>query len=150
MCAADCNAARRNDADLLAGFESTTLPFAEWTHEAHLRVAYLHLLQMAPAAALATMRRRIQAYNKAHDVPTTPTRGYHETITAAWIRVLAARLAEIGPADDSLAFFRRNAEFLEKGYLLRFYSTERLMSLDARAKFVEPDLEVLPASRSAR
>lgn len=137
-----------SDDELLAAFESTSLPFSEWTHEAHLRIAFQYVRRGGLAAAVAILRERIQAYNAAHGVPTTPTRGYHETITRAWAAVMFAVVEDSRFEGDSISFLRSRRDLLATDYLLRYYSRERLFSMEARCDYVEPDLSPLPRDPS--
>ena len=128
----------------MAQFERTTLPSSDWTHRAHLRVAYRYLRQRPFAEALAEVRIRIRSYNAAHHVPTTPTRGYHETITVAFMRLLAAAMKDVPEDLDSEAFLASYPNLTNRNVLSEFYSESRLFSEEARASFVEPDRKPLP------
>ena len=132
--------------DLAARFTAATIPHPEWTHRAHLVIGAWHVHRLGPEAALARLRAGIRRLNDAHGTPNSATSGYHETVTRAYVRLLAQFLAEC-PAASSLN--ERLASLLggplaEKDVLLRFYSRERLMSATARAEWVEPDLAPLP------
>jgi hypothetical protein len=96
------------------------------------------------------MRASIKALNAAHRVPDEPTRGYHETMTQAWMRLVHLTLLEYGPADTADLFFDQNPQLSEKKVLRLFYSRELMMSPRAKAEFVEPDLAPLPKSSGAR
>ncbi len=91
------------DAAFLQQFESLTLPLEQWTHRAHLRLAYLYLTRHDLAVAVEKTRLGIQAHNAAHGILTTPTSGYHESQTMLWLRLVAATLAEYGPGPGSTA-----------------------------------------------
>ena len=69
--------------------------------------------------------------------------GYHETITIAFVTVIASR---IKPGEDFAAFRDRNPDLFDRTFpaLLKHYSPERLYSAAARLEFIEPDLEPLP------
>jgi hypothetical protein len=84
------------------------------------------------------------AYNAAHEVPNTPTRGYHETMTQAWMRLVYRALEQSGPAGTADRFLDDHPELSHMKTLQLFYSRERLMSPDAKARFVEPDISPLP------
>lgn len=137
-------AEHHSDAEFLQSFENCSLSTDAWTHRAHLRVAYLYAVQRPFPAALSRIRRGIQAYNAATNTPEALDRGYHETITLAFVRLVYACLARQGDFPDSNAFCGRFPELLDKQVLLRFYSRERLMTFDAKREFVEPDLATLP------
>jgi len=133
-----------NDAQLLEAFEACTLPFEQWTHRAHVRVAFLYASQNPLPAALDKMRTGIKAYNKATDTPDELERGYHETITVAFMRLVSHALKEHGPLASSDEFCNTCARSLSKGVLLNYYSKDRLISLEAKQQFLEPDLQPLP------
>jgi len=54
--------------ELLRRFEDLTLPLAQWTHRAHVQVAYAYLSAHPFDEALDRMRRGIRAYNAANHV----------------------------------------------------------------------------------
>jgi hypothetical protein len=129
---------------LVREFEACTLPRAEWTHRAHLTVGLCYLLRHDEAAATRLIRDGIKRYNRAMGVETTPTGGYHETITLFYVRVIGKFLAR-ARRDCTLAALA-NALVLECGdreLPLAHYSRERLMSREARRRWVEPDLKAL-------
>ena len=80
----------------------------------------------------------------------TETRGYHETLTLAWARLIAARMGSCGEGEDFAAFIRRHPDLLTSAAILRYYSRERIFSLRARREFVLPDLEPLPREAPER
>jgi hypothetical protein len=129
---------------LVREFEACTLPRAEWTHHAHLTVGLWYLLRHDEAAATRLIREGIKRYNRAWGVETTPTGGYHETITLFYVRLIAKFLAR-APRDCTLAALANSlaGECGDKGLPLAYYSRERLMSREARARWVEPDLRAL-------
>ncbi len=136
-----------DDLDLLRQFESLTLPLAEWTHRSHVKVAYLYLRRHPFAEALEQMRARIKAYNAANQVPESPTRGYNETTTRAFLQIIFAVMQAYGsafPAADADAFCDAHPQLMSPQILRLFYSPERRMHPDAKTKFVEPDLAPLP------
>ncbi|HET6146572.1 MAG TPA: hypothetical protein VFH68_03515, partial [Polyangia bacterium] len=80
-------------ADLAAQFLDASLPRAQWTHQAHLRVGAWHVDRFGAADALPRLRVAIRRLNEAHGGANTPTSGYHETVTAAYVTLIAAFLA---------------------------------------------------------
>jgi hypothetical protein len=132
------------DAEFLQSFENCSLSSDAWNHRAHLRIAYLYAWQRPFPAALARIRRGIQAFNAVTNTPEALDRGYHETITVAFVRLVYACLACQADFPNSDAFCDRFPQLLDKKVLLRFYSRERIMTLDAKQEFVEPDLATLP------
>ena len=131
---------------LAARFNAAAIPRAEWTHHAHLRVGAWYVDRFGADEALARLRVEIRRLNEANGVANTPTDGYHETVTAAYVRLLAHFL---GGCPPSMPFAERVAAMLAspvagKDALLRHYSRELLMSLPARAGWVAPDRDPLP------
>ena len=120
-----------------------TLPKAEWTHEAHLRVGLWHVLQLGPDEALTQLRRRISQYNESVGTANTETSGYHETITRFYVEVIAQFVSSVDatrPVDDLAdAFIGR---FGDRKLVLRFFDEDRLMTALARNTWIEPDRPV--------
>src|SRR4051812_26038643 len=135
-----------DDATFLKSFENRTLPFDQWHHRAHIKVAYLYLQQHSLAQAIEKVRTGIKAYNAAHQVPEAPDRGYHETMTGAWVRLVHLTLCEYGPGETEDEFFEQHPQLSQKKALRFFYSRERFMSPQAKVEFWEPDLAPLPKS----
>lgn len=136
-----------SDAEFLKQFEAQTLPFKQWNHRAHLKVAYLYLQKLSFDQALAKMRKNIKAYNEANDVPEGPASGYNETTTHALLQLVAAIMHAYGkvlPTADADEFCDMHPELASRHVLRFFYSPERRMHPDAKAHFVEPDLAPLP------
>ena len=92
------------------------------------------------------MRSVILAFNAAHQVPDEPTRGYHETITGAWLRIIHTTIRIYGPAGSADEFLDGQPQLHEKKILRLFYSPELIMSPEAKRQFVDPDLTSLPRS----
>jgi hypothetical protein len=76
------------DDEFLAAFEACRLPRDHWTHEAHVRMAWLYLREMRLEEVIATVRGGIRRYNASHG----NTEGYHETITVAYLVLIDSRL----------------------------------------------------------
>lgn len=132
------------DEIFLQQFEERTLPYAQWTHRAHLKVAYLCLTRLDFDTAAQKVCDGIRAYNAANNVPESPTSGYHQTTTMAWLHIMAATIAEYGPAATADEFLDGQPQLTQKKILRLFYSRERFMSPEAKTTFVTPDLASLP------
>jgi hypothetical protein len=132
---------------LVQAFADHTLPRSQWTHQAHLTVALWYFIHYSPAEATNQIRKGIQQYNAAHGIPTTPTGGYHETLTLFWCRLVQQFLADRQAA--SLTLETVNAliqRCCDPKLPFVYYSRDRLLSLEARITWVEPDLQPLPKS----
>ena len=133
-------------ADLIARFQKGTVPAGEFTHAAHLLVGLWHAMTFDEADALSRIRAGILRLNEAHGTPNTDTRGYHETITRAYLILLArfARAhADLTPA--SLAQRLIESDLGKRDALFTYYSRDLLMSVGARRDWVEPDRQPLDA-----
>jgi hypothetical protein len=139
------------DDEFLAAFESLTLAFpSEWTHRSHLRVAYLYLARYPLDEAVARMRAGIQRLNEHHAVPEGPDRGYHETLTQMWMRILHGLRTAVGPEAGFDAFVERHPYLLQKLLGRLYYSRDLMMSDRAKRSYVEPDLTPFPRSAGGR
>ena len=135
-----------NDDVLLQRFQGADLSVDEWHHREHVRLAYLHLLRWPYAEALERMSSGLKALNAAQKVPETVERGYHETLTQGWMQLVHCTLCEYGPAETSEAFLEQHSHLQARRAMLFFYSRPRLMSSEAKARFIQPDLAPLPES----
>src|SRR4051812_47463650 len=123
-----------DDADFLRRFEDRSLPFDQWTHRSHVKVAYLYLRHLPFPAALERVRRGIKAYNAANHVPEGPTTGYNETTTCAFMPLVAATMRAYGetfPTANADAFCDPPPQLMTRHVLRLFYSPARRM--DPRA-----------------
>jgi hypothetical protein len=125
-----------SDEEFIVAFESCTLPREEWTHQAHVRMAWLYLGRQPLSNARRTVGEGIRRYNS---VQLQKPLAYHETITQAFLTLIAARRL-VG--EPFAAFCARNPDLLDGklSALLVHYRRETLFSDRARQHFVEPDL----------
>ena len=131
-----------SDDEFLAAFEACALD--EFHHRDHVKIAYLYLSQLPLTDAIARVRTGLQALAIAWDAPVDDLeKGYHETITVAWVHLVHLQLAASGPAPSADAFCDQQPKLMQKTLLQSFYSRERLATWDAKRAFVEPDLTPL-------
>lgn len=123
------------DRELMEGFEAGTLG-AEFGHEEHVRVAWLHLRRDGPLGALARVSEGLRRLAASHGRPER----YHETITWAWVLLIAQRVRET-PAIDWDEFRAAHPDLLDRSCpaLAAYYSPQLLASAEARSGFVLPD-----------
>ncbi|MCG8466714.1 MAG: hypothetical protein MJB57_00690 [Gemmatimonadetes bacterium] len=132
------------DSELRAQFEDGTLDPTLFDHRAHLRMGYLYVRAYPFDEALRRMRVGLRAHNAAH--PEHIEVGYHETITRAFLTLIANACHDAAePAEDSNAFCEAHRELSEAKVLNRYYSKELLASDTAKRTWVEPDREPLGA-----
>ena len=132
---------------LVARFLDRSLPKVEWTHQAHLRVGLWHVRRFGSADAVTRLRERIRAYNEAVGTANTTTSGYHETLTVFYVELIASflRAGPPQPAEPLADLETRLIEAIgDRALPLRYYSRERLYSVEARRAWLTPDLSPLP------
>jgi hypothetical protein len=126
-----------DDRRFLSDFENGAIAPAAFNHAAHVRLAYAYLVNHDVEDAVVSMRDALLRFLDHNGVPRMK---YHETLTRAWI--LAVRhfmdRCESAAADE---FMERSPQLLDSKTMLTHYSAELLFSADARAAFVEPDLD---------
>jgi hypothetical protein len=128
------------------GLLACTLPKAEWTHEAHLAATTWLLLKRPDIDIDRELPGIIRGYNESAGGVNSDTEGYHETITRTFLRGVRLFLAE---EDLSQPLYEIVNELLlspmgRRDWPLRYYSPQRLFSVEARRSFVRPDLASLP------
>lgn len=131
--------------DLVRRFNACAVPRSEWTHAAHLAVGLWHVARYGREDALQRLRAGITRLNESNGVVNSATGGYHETVTRAYVNLLAdfaARHADMTAGERVAALLADPLS--DKKALLRFYSRPVLESSAARLDWVEPDLAPLP------
>ena len=138
-----------NDAEIIRlgeGLVARTLPRSDWTHEAHL-AATTYLLTRRPDIDLdAELPGIIRSYNESVGGVNDDTRGYHDTITRVFLHGVRLFLSEADPRTPlhDLVNELLLSPMGKRDWPLRFYSPDRLFSVEARRAFVTPDLRALP------
>ena len=123
-----------------AAFEAHAVRPTEFGHEAHIRLAYIYLAEHDVESAIQRMRQALLAFIDHNGIPRSK---FHETITRAWI--LAVRhFMDRSATSSSIDFLSKNQKLLDSRIMLTHYSASVLFSPDARASFVEPDLDPIP------
>ena len=128
------------------GLFAKTLPRTDWTHAAHFAAA-LWLMRYRPELdAAQTLPGLIRAYNESVGRVNDETGGYHETITLASLRA-ARGILDAYPPDMPIyrivnALMATN--LADPNWLLEYWSRGRLMSVEARRTWLEPDRKSLP------
>ena len=122
-------------------FEACTFPPAEFNHRAHIRLAYVYLVEHDTDAAHQLMRGALLSFLEHHGIDVAK---YHETITRAWIMAVRHFMENTSDSESSDIFIEKNPRMLDSKIMMTHYSAEVLFSCEARAKFVEPNLAPIP------
>jgi hypothetical protein len=138
-----------SDADVARvgeGLLSRTLPREEWTHEAHLAATTYLLLRRPDIDLDSELPGLIRRYNESVGGVNSDSEGYHETITRVFLHGVRLFLGEADLTEPSHELVNELllSPMGRRDWPLRFYSRERLFSVEARRTFVVPDLAALP------
>ena len=122
-----------DSAGLLADFEAGQIDPAQFPHREHVRVSY-ELLERHPfPEALLHLARGLRGLAVKAGQPEV----YHETITTAFLALIAERRLS-GRFVDWDDFARRNPDLFRKELLDEFYEPALLRSPVARRAFILP------------
>ena len=130
-------------------FEQARIPFADWTHAAHIAMACCYIRRLPKAELLRTVRRNIRNYNVRGGGKNTDTSGYHETLTVLWLWVLADYLEAYADGATRLEQVTQAVETFGGNRLYpEYYSYDVVKSVVARRRWMEPDMKQLPDAGS--
>jgi hypothetical protein len=133
-------------ARLVDHFEKGLLAKEDWHHAEHLAISFWHLKRFSFLEAVFRMKLGILKYNELYKIQQTPERGYHETITLFFLKLVRNYIRSLDAEDrDELRQVRnllaRFPDFLP--LVWKHYSRPLLNSEKARTEWIEPDLEPL-------
>ena len=122
-------------------FANCTLDPALFTHEAHLRLAWIHIAQYGPDAAIDNICDQIMAFDNTHGKGDK----FNRTVTVAAVMAVYHFMKK-SCADSFEIFMAAHPELKTnfKELLSTHYSFDLFNNEKARTEFVEPDLEPFP------
>ena len=132
------------DREFRSAFEACSVAPSEFNHEAHVRLAYIYLVEGDTDSAVRKMRESLLAFLEHNGIPPDK---FHETLTRAWVLAVRHFMNVSGNKSGSTSaddFIAKNPELLDSKIMLTHYSASVLFSADARESFVEPDLDPIP------
>src|SRR5215469_11880106 len=129
----------RGISDGLSRFLRGELDPATFHHADHVRTAYEMLERHPFIEAAAPYSAGLKVLARKAGRPDA----YHETITLAFLSLIAERMSE-RTFENFEAFAAANSDLMEKSALSRWYTPERLNSERARKVFVLPDRPSAP------
>ena len=128
------------------GLLARTATRDEWTHEAHLAATTYLLLHRPDIDLDAELPGIIRRFNESVGGLNSDTEGYHDTITRCFLQGVRLFLAK--PRNGEALHEIVNGLLLSpmgrRDWPLRFYSRERLFSVEARRSHVPPDFAAMP------
>ena len=133
-----------SDEEFLNALERCEIAPEDFHHRDHVRLAYIYLTRHDADAALTKMRSGLHRFLAHVGVPPTK---YHETITRAWLLAVEHFMRETAPTRSFEQFAAAAPRLFAPDAIETHYTPELLWSDDARARFVEPDLQPIPPPR---
>jgi len=130
---------------LIERFEKGTLQRAEWNHTVHLTIAIWYLAHFEEPQAAERVIDGIRRFNRVHDIQSTRSSGYHETLTLFWLGIARRFLEQAGRSTPTLDLINAFiARYGGRPKLYRdYYSKRHIRSWRARHFWVDPDLKPL-------
>lgn len=132
----------KEDKDFKTQVEAGDFPVPDFNHKAHIRLAYVYLVDNKTESAVKQMRNSLMILLKSAGVE--PSEKYHETITEAWILAVHHFMNNTEKSSSANDFIEQNTKLLDTNIMLTHYSSEVLFSEKARKTFVEPNLDPIP------
>ena len=128
-----------SDREFVVAFEACSFPPGDFHHAGHVRLARIYLLEFGELGAKQKMLDGITRLALHAGAP----KKFHYTATVAWVRLVAAAVAQ-DPSEVSFEeWIKGFPELTDKGLLSLHYSRERFESEEARISWMEPDLRPL-------
>ena len=126
-----------SDAAFEKQFADTTLPPTLFSHEAHLRLAWIHIRKYGKEQAIANVCDQIQVFDRTHGDGTM----FNRTVTVAAVEAVAHFMSKSDASDfpTFIASFPR-LRFHLKDLLAQHYSWNIFTDPAAKITYLEPDL----------
>ncbi|MBL0021772.1 MAG: hypothetical protein IPP23_05420 [Sphingomonadales bacterium] len=133
--------------DLGEAMIACNLPRDSWTHEAHIAFGLWVIMARPDIEPERDFRTLISRFNESVGGVNSDSEGYHHSITVAFARGIRRwhdRTMPFGllPGVNALLVAPEG----QRDWPLRFFSKERLFSVEARREWIEPDLMPLVAT----
>ena len=119
-------------------FKEIKFPPLYFSHEAHLRLAYIHLKKYGLDQSIENMCKQIYDFA----IKYGATMKFNATVTYASLQIMYHYMQE-GKSDDFSDLMKEFPKLLEdfKGEIQKYYSWDVFRSLEAKATIHEPDIE---------
>ncbi len=128
------------DDEFVRAFHEGALPNAAFRHRDHVRLAWLLTRRLGARAGGDAVASGIRQFATLHGNPGK----YHETMTRFWARIVSHHVAMRPEIEEFEAFVAAFPQLLDKTLPYRHWRAETMDGAEARARWVEPDLAVLP------
>ena len=130
-----------SDQKFRQGVENCDWAAGSFGHEEHIRLAWIYLQDYDTNEATDRCRATLRQFAEFHG----DHEKYHDTLTIAFMRLIATHVAETPATENWEAFRTRVRPLFESARELidAHYSKERLARPEARKGFVPPDRKPL-------
>lgn len=118
----------------LQALEDGSLPPAAFGHRGHLRAGFLYLARHDFPGACVAMKAAVTGFAARLGKANL----YHETLTVAYLALIAERLADEPTGVSFATFLARYPELEDLSYFQRYYPPGTLDHPETRATFVLP------------
>ncbi|KAK3583618.1 hypothetical protein CHS0354_039440 [Potamilus streckersoni] len=131
------------DEIFLQAFEDATLPFEDWTHKSHLRMAWNYIHELGLDGAEPRIKSGIKKYNQQNKDKVQQE--YHETVTMFYILMVSDAINKMPQKEHAFEdFLHHNGHLLDRSLMFQYYSQDRIFTEEAKHSFVPPDKKELP------
>ncbi len=131
----------KDDREFLSQVESCQLPVEAFGHRAHLRLAYIYLVDHDVDTAYELTRDAILRILNHNQVDPTK---FNVTMTRAWILAVRHFMESAPEADSADVFIDSKPVMLDSKIMMSHYSEEQFFSERARKEFLQPDISPIP------
>lgn len=127
-----------NDTEFTQQFENCILDASLFSHEAHLRLAWIYIQRYGSDEAISIIRNQIQRYAASLGAPEK----YNETVTVASVKAVSYFIRK-EKNDTFKAFITKNQQLKThfKQLLATHYRTDIFTSETAKTTFLEAELD---------
>ena len=126
--------------------ETRGFPLSEFDHRAHLRLAYIYLVQTGNVDdSVELMRDALLGLMKQAGIE--PSEKYHETLTEAWVLAIHHFMNRTEPSSSANDFINQNPALLESEIMLTHSSAALWYSAGAHRSFVKQKPDLSPQQR---
>lgn len=129
-----------SDQEFVEAFEACTISGSEFHHADHVRLAWIYAREFGEKDA---EKKLLDGIRKLAAHVGSPQK-FHYTMTVAWLKAVVGAGVAKGTVVSFSEWAEANGFLGDKEALSRYYSKERLNSAEAKARWVEPDLQALP------
>ncbi len=122
-------------------FEACEVPPSQFSHRAHLRLAYVYLCENDPETSIMLMKEALLRFLRHNSIDP---KHYHQTLTSAWILAVHHFMNKATYSDSAESLVSQFPQMQDSEIMKTHYSSEKLFSNRARLEFVQPDLDPIP------